>query len=102
MPLIQQQHRSEVSNSLVREPRTGDELETLQLAEVSGIAQHMDVEEFRYVPTSGDKGVVVRGVFTGCFFPTPTSRHHLLGVNNTDAVRRFCFFRRVADSFVLD
>lgn len=60
LPFIQQQHGAEVSHSFVREPRAGDQFQTLQLPKVSWITQHVDVQEFRYVSTSADKDRGIR------------------------------------------
>lgn len=58
MPLVQEQHRPQVAHPLIREAWAGDELQTLQLPKVGGVAQHVDVQQLRDVPTS----VIVKDV----------------------------------------
>jgi hypothetical protein len=55
--LVEQEHNSEVSEALVREARARNQLQAFDLPEVGGVAEHVDVEQFRNVV------VPLRGVF---------------------------------------
>lgn len=61
LSLVEQQHRAEVSDALVGELRAGDELQALELAEVRRIAEHVDVEELRDVPTPPHRVLLAEG-----------------------------------------
>jgi len=50
LPLVEQQHEPEVADALLGEARGGDELEALHLAEVGGVAEHVDEHELGHVP----------------------------------------------------
>lgn len=55
--LIQKQHSTEVTQTLVREQGTGSQLQTFDLTKVGRITKHMDVKQLR------DVGVAKLGVF---------------------------------------
>lgn len=46
---VEQQHDAHVAEALVGEARRGYKLQALHLAEVRGVAQHMDVQQLRQV-----------------------------------------------------
>jgi hypothetical protein len=50
--LIQQQHRPEITQPLVAEPRAGDELEAFDLTEMGRVTEHMDVKQLSDVVVS--------------------------------------------------
>lgn len=52
--LIQQQHDPEIPQSLVAEPRTGDQLQAFYLSEVCRVAEHVYIEEFGDVVMSSE------------------------------------------------
>lgn len=43
LTFVQEQHGAQVPHPLVREPRTRDQLQALQLPEMRWVAQHVDV-----------------------------------------------------------
>mmetsp|Transcript_39519 Transcript_39519/g.53681 ORF Transcript_39519/g.53681 Transcript_39519/m.53681 type:complete len:239 (+) Transcript_39519:2176-2892(+) len=51
-PLVEQQHECEVADPLLREVWGGDKLQTLHLAEVRGVAEHMNEQKFRDITVS--------------------------------------------------
>lgn len=52
LSLVQQQHRTQIADPLVRKSWIGRQLEAFELREMRRIAQHMDVEEFGDVATT--------------------------------------------------
>lgn len=56
--LIQQEHDAKIAEPLVGEPGCGHEFEALDLTKVSGVAEHVDIEELCNVVVSG-KGIFV-------------------------------------------
>lgn len=49
LPLIEQQHGAQVANSLVGVATRGNQLEALELAKVSRIAEHVNVEQLGHI-----------------------------------------------------
>lgn len=52
--LIQQQHDPQIPQPLVTESRTRNQFQAFDLSEMGGIAQHVDVEQFRDVVVSSE------------------------------------------------
>ena len=50
--LVQQQHDAEVTEPLVGEAWGGDKLDTLHLAELGRVAEHVDVQQLSHVPVA--------------------------------------------------
>jgi hypothetical protein len=60
--LVQEEHDAQISETFIAESRTGHELQTLDLAEMGRVAEHVNVQQF------GDIVVSRKGVFLfeGC------------------------------------
>lgn len=51
LALVEQQHRAQVADAFVGEPGARSQLQALQLAEVRRVAEHVNVQQLRDVPT---------------------------------------------------
>lgn len=54
LPLVEQQHRAQVSDSFVSELRARDQLQALELSKMRWVSEHMNVEQLRDVATPPD------------------------------------------------
>lgn len=61
LSLVQQKHGAKVSDTLVSELRAGDELQALELTEMRRVAEHVDIEELRDVPTPPHRVLLAEG-----------------------------------------
>lgn len=50
LPFVEEQHGAQVADTFVGEPRTGRQLEALQLAKVGRVAEHVYVQQLGNVP----------------------------------------------------
>lgn len=68
LPFVQQQHRAQITNALVREPRIRRQLEALELRKMRRIAEHMDVQQLGDVATAPQRVLLAeRGANVGRF-----------------------------------
>lgn len=52
LTFVEEQHGAQVADPLVREARTRDQFQALELTKVRWVTQHVDIEELCDVPTS--------------------------------------------------
>jgi hypothetical protein len=52
LSLVQEKHQAQVSDPLLGEPRRGAQLHAFHLAEMGGVAEHVDVQQFGDAPVT--------------------------------------------------